>query len=192
MFLDRLRRRPMWFQIAWSAFISFGVLHLLVGVLVLVVMIRHHVAECDEIIALATEDLVREYAEYGGDASRLKLDMVGDVESHGNANLFLLVSSPSGRIVASASTQTFVATAPSAPRSSSQSVARHEGWSARRSSCVSTSPSAVTSIVRREEVLLEREPVWTKVRVVSTVVSVRFSDVVVFVTLPSVTVSVGL
>ena len=93
----------MWFQIAWSTFISFGVLHLLAGVLVLVVMIRHHVSECDEIIALATEDLVREYEEYGGDPSRLKLDMVSDVETHGNENLFLLVSSPSGRIVAAAS-----------------------------------------------------------------------------------------
>ena len=81
----------MWLQIAWNTFISFGVLHLLVGVLVLVVMIRHHLAECDEIITLATEDLVREYKEYGGDASRLKLDMVSDVESHGNENLFLLV-----------------------------------------------------------------------------------------------------
>ena len=103
MFSDRFRRRPMWLQITWSAFISFGVLHLLVGALVLVVMIRHHVAECDEIIALATEDLVREYAEYGGDASRLKQDMARDVESHGNENLFLLVSSPSGRIVAAVS-----------------------------------------------------------------------------------------
>ena len=103
MFWDRLRRRPMWLQIAWNTFISFGVLHLLVGVLVLVVMIRHHLAECDEIITLATEDLVREYKEYGGDASRLKLDMVSDVESHGNENLFLLVSSPSGRILVAAS-----------------------------------------------------------------------------------------
>ena len=103
MFWDRLRRRPMWLQIAWNTFISFGVLHLLVGVLVLVVMIRHHLAECDEIITLATEDLVREYKECGGDASRLKLDMVSDVESHGNENLFLLVSSPSGRILVAAS-----------------------------------------------------------------------------------------
>lgn len=103
MFLDRLRNRPMWLQIAWSAFISFGVLHLLVGVLVLVVMIRHHVAECDEIIALATDDLIREYEEYRGDASRLKLEMSSDVETHGKENLFLLVSSPSGRIVAAES-----------------------------------------------------------------------------------------
>lgn len=93
----------MWLQIAWSAFISFGVLHLLVGVLVLVVMIRHHVAECDEIIARATEDLVQEYEEYRGDASRMKLEMTSDVETHGNENLFLLISSPSGRIVAAAS-----------------------------------------------------------------------------------------
>ena len=93
----------MWLQIASSAFISFGVLHLFVGALVLAVMIRHHVAECDEIIALATEDLVREYKEYGGDALRMKSEMTSDVETHGNENLFLLVSSPSGKIVAAAS-----------------------------------------------------------------------------------------
>ena len=65
MFSDRSRRRrPMWRLIAWSAFLSFGVLHLLVGALVLVVLIRHHIVECDEILALATEDLVHEYEKF--------------------------------------------------------------------------------------------------------------------------------
>lgn len=103
MSLDNPRRRPMWRLIAWRAFLAFGALNLLAGALVLGVMMRHHIVECDEILALATEDLVREYAESGGDASRMKHEMDSDVESHGKENLFLLISNPEGRVVASAS-----------------------------------------------------------------------------------------
>ena len=104
MFSDKSRRRrPMWRLIAWSAFLSFGVLHLLVGALVLVVLIRHHIVECDEILALATEDLVHEYEKFRGDPSLIQQEMDSDVGSHGTDNLFLLISSPSGHVVASAS-----------------------------------------------------------------------------------------
>ena len=93
----------MWRLIAWSAFLSFGVLHLLVGALVLVVLIRHHIVECDEILALATEDLVHEYEKFRGNPSLIQQEMDSDVGSHGTDNLFLLISSPSGHVVASAS-----------------------------------------------------------------------------------------
>ena len=93
----------MWRLIAWSAFLSFGVLHLLVGALVLLVLIRHHIVECDEILALATEDLVHEYEKFRGEPSLIQQEMDSDVESHGTDNLFLLISSPSGHVVASAS-----------------------------------------------------------------------------------------
>ena len=75
------------------------------------------------------------------------------------------------------------------PMSSPSSIA----WNAiPTSSSVSTSPVATTSTVRRAEVRPAREPAGSNVRVVRTVSSLRVSVVVVVVTEPSESVSVGL
>ena len=100
--MSSARPFPMWRRIARSFFAAFGLFALVVDSLVLTVTIRHHTADYHETLSLATEDLVREYAEFGGDAARMRESMLDDVETHGTDNLFLLISTPSGGIVAEA------------------------------------------------------------------------------------------
>lgn len=94
---------PMWRRIAWSAFLSFGLLCALVDAGVLVVTIRHHTAEYHEVLSVVSNDLAKEYAELGGDAEKMAKVMREDTETHGTDNLFLLISDGEGKVVAAAS-----------------------------------------------------------------------------------------
>ena len=90
-------RNPIWRRIAWSSFISFGLLYLLVGILVLVVTIRHHTSEYHAILSRLSADLKGEYARYRGDLAQMRREFATDAEEHGGENIFLLLSSPDGK-----------------------------------------------------------------------------------------------
>jgi signal transduction histidine kinase len=95
--------KPLWFRIAWSSFLSFGLLYLCVGVFVLVAIIRHHVREYNDMLFRLTQDLVKEYGECRGDISEMNRHFAIDVDEHGTENVFLLLSSPEGESLLSAS-----------------------------------------------------------------------------------------
>jgi hypothetical protein len=86
--------KPLWFRIAWSSFLSFGLLYLCVGVFVLVAIIRHHVREYNDMLFRLTQDRVKEYGECRGDISEMNRHFAIDVDEHGTENVFLLLSSP--------------------------------------------------------------------------------------------------
>ena len=90
-------RNPIWRRIAWSSFISFGLLYLLVGILVLIVTIRHHTSEYHAILSRLSADLKGEYARYRGDLAQMRREFATDAEEHGGENIFLLLSSPDGK-----------------------------------------------------------------------------------------------
>ncbi len=95
--------KPLWKKIALSAFASFGLLCAIVDAGVLVATIRHHTADYHEALSLVSNDLEREYEELGRDAAKMTLVMKEDTETRGTDNLFLLVTTPAGDVVAAAS-----------------------------------------------------------------------------------------
>ena len=90
-------RRPIWRRIAWSSFLSFGLLYLLVGVLVFVFTVRHHTNEYHATLSRLSDDLKGEYAECRGDLAEMRRHFATDVEEHGGENVFLLLTSADGR-----------------------------------------------------------------------------------------------
>ena len=81
-------RRPIWRRIAWSSFLSFGLLYLLVGVLVFVFTVRHHTNEYHATLSRLSDDLKGEYAECRGDLAEMRRHFATDVEEHGGENVF--------------------------------------------------------------------------------------------------------
>ena len=90
-------RKPIWRRIALSSFVSFGLLHLLTGVVVLLAVIRHHTHQYRDMLARLTQDLVAEYASCGGDTETMRGHFKMDIDEHGRENVFLLISSSDGR-----------------------------------------------------------------------------------------------
>lgn len=97
---------PLWFRIAKSSFLSFGLLYLGVGVFVLAAIMRHHVQEYNEMLLRLTQDLTKEYDECRGDIAEMGRHFAIDVDEHGTENVFLLLSSPEGKSLLSASVST--------------------------------------------------------------------------------------
>ena len=87
---------PLWHRLAWSSFISFGVLYLVIGALVLTVSIRHHTNDYHDALSRLTRDLTAEYAASSGDLDEMRRQFATDIEEHGRENVFLLLSSPRG------------------------------------------------------------------------------------------------
>ena len=74
-------RRPIWRRIAWSSFLSFGLLYLLVGVLVFVFTVRHHTNEYHATLSRLSDDLKGEYAECRGDLAEMRRHFATDVDN---------------------------------------------------------------------------------------------------------------
>ena len=92
-------RRPIWRRIAWSSFLSFGLLYLFVGVLVFVFTVRHHTNEYHATLSRLSDDLKGEYAACRGDLAEMRRHFATDIEEHGGENVFLLLSAPDGKTI---------------------------------------------------------------------------------------------
>lgn len=84
-------------RIAVRTCLTFGVLFVLAGALVLGMTIRHHVREYHDVLNRLVSDLVGEFANCGGDAEKMREYMEEDAEELGARNVFSLIMAPEGR-----------------------------------------------------------------------------------------------
>ncbi len=98
-----LARKSMRYHIAWSLFISFGLLYFFVGCFVLLAIIRHHTYEYHDMLSRLSNDLKKEYALCHGNIAEMRKHFAMDVDEHGRENVFLLLCASSGETLISES-----------------------------------------------------------------------------------------
>ena len=86
----------IWLRIVKTYLVSIGALHLLAGATVLFAILRHHVEEYHEALALTSSALLDEYMECKGDLKLMKGHFKDAVETTGTGNLFLLLAERDG------------------------------------------------------------------------------------------------
>ena len=86
----------IWLRIVKPYLVSIGALHLLAGATVLFAILRHHVEEYHEALALTSSALLDEYMECKGDLKLMKGHFKDAVETKGTGNLFLLLAERDG------------------------------------------------------------------------------------------------
>ena len=100
----RLRDASVWVHMTLISSVTFGLISLLSGILLLVVSIRHNVDEYHDMLARLSGDLTGEYASCRGDLEKMRGYLVEDQEEHGANNVFFLVTGKDGRDVLHLST----------------------------------------------------------------------------------------